>query len=52
MTTPQPLVLNNRRDNNRMTSQWARGGGAVCFRDTKLFAAVSASVVAVDGCAA
>jgi len=38
-------------DMNRMSSQWVRGGGAVCFRHAPTFAAVSAMVTAVDGCA-
>lgn len=38
-------------DNNRMTSQWARGGGAFCFLRPVVFAAISASIVEADQCA-
>ena len=37
-------------DNNRMTSQWARGGGAVCLRHAPLYQAILDMVVSVDGC--
>jgi deoxyribonuclease-2 len=39
-------------DNNRMTSQWARGGGALCWRFAPLFNALVSAVVLVDGCPA
>ena len=37
-------------DNNRMTSQWARGGGALCWRFAPLFNALVSAVTIVDGC--
>lgn len=37
-------------DNNRMTSQWSRGGGSVCFRHAATYAALSAMVLTVDPC--
>lgn len=37
-------------DNNRMTSQWTRGGGAVCFRHAPTYRAVLAMVSTVQPC--
>jgi len=33
-----------------MTSQWVRGGGALCWRFAALFRSLTDMVVAVDGC--
>lgn len=37
-------------DNNRMTSQWARGGGALCWRPAALYSSIADMITAVDGC--
>jgi hypothetical protein len=37
-------------DNNRMTSQWARGGGMVFLRHAALYSPLLASVVEVENC--
>lgn len=37
-------------DINRMTSQWARGGGTVCFRATQVYQRVVASITTADQC--
>ena len=37
-------------DNNRMSSQWIRGGGAICFRHAPLYAAILDMVVSADSC--
>ena len=37
-------------DNNRMTSQWARGGGAVCFRNAAVYKSILAMVTSVQPC--
>lgn len=37
-------------DNNRMTSQWARGGGAVCFRAAATYKSVLSMVLTVQAC--
>jgi deoxyribonuclease-2 len=37
-------------DINRMSSQWVRGGGAVCFRNAVTYNSVAAMIVGVDGC--
>lgn len=37
-------------DNNRMTSQWARGGGMACVRHASLYNPLMASVVNIENC--
>jgi deoxyribonuclease-2 len=37
-------------DINRMTSQWARGGGTVCLRASQLYYPLQASIVTADHC--
>jgi hypothetical protein len=37
-------------DNNRMTSQWARGGGAHCFIRPTIYNAVTNSITNADQC--
>ncbi len=37
-------------DNNRMTSQWTRGGGAVCFRNAAVYRSVLSMITSVQPC--
>lgn len=37
-------------DINRMTSQWARGGGTLCWRFKPLYSALIASITSADAC--
>jgi hypothetical protein len=37
-------------DMNRMTSQWARGGGTVCFRQANIYKPFLGSIVGADAC--
>ena len=46
---PQPTVCVG--DMNRMTSQWARGGGTTCLDDAALWSALVDSFATVDACA-
>lgn len=37
-------------DMNRMSSQWARGGGAACWRHAATYAAILSMVTSVEAC--
>ena len=39
-------------DNNRMTSQWARGGGSVCTTNSVIYTALASLIQTVDDCPA
>ena len=37
-------------DMNRMSSQWARGGGSVCFRHAATYASLLDMITGIDAC--
>ena len=47
---PLPPLCTTVGDMNRMTSQWTRGGGTVCFRQGNIYTPLLGSVAGADAC--